>query len=397
MPVTTGVHTAVVALLWWAMSANAGWSGYVAGEYRGFVDDPLDPAQHQHYGSLAIQPEYRQAWDNGRQAVKFAPFARWDSGDPERTHADLRELYWLKAGESYEWRVGVRKVFWGVTESQHLVDVINQTDLVENLDGEDKLGQPMANLALIGKWGTIDLFALPYFRERTFPGREGRLRTPLVVDSDQAVYESGRGKRHVDWAVRWSHHLGVWDIGLSHFYGTSREPRLVPGVSAGGLPVLIPHYDLIHRTGLDLQATVGNWLWKLEAIRQEGELDTFGAATAGLEYTFTGVFGASADAGIVLEYLYDNRDARATSPFQDDVMLGVRLALNDVQSSEALLGVIVDRDSDARLYSIEASRRLGVHWKLGVEARAFSRQTPEDFLYTLRRDDYLQVELAYYF
>jgi hypothetical protein len=379
------------------MSANAGWSGYVAGEYRGFVDDPLDPVQHQHYGSLAIQPEYRQAWDNGRQAVKFAPFARWDSGDPERTHADLRELYWLKAGESYEWRVGVRKVFWGVTESQHLVDVINQTDLVENLDGEDKLGQPMANLALIGKWGTIDLFALPYFRERTFPGREGRLRTPLVVDSDQAVYESGRGKRHVDWAVRWSHHLGVWDIGLSHFYGTSREPRLVPGVSAGGLPVLIPHYDLIHRTGLDLQATVGNWLWKLEAIRQEGELDTFGAATAGLEYTFTGVFGTSADAGIVLEYLYDNRDARATSPFQDDVMLGVRLALNDTQSSEALLGVIVDRDSDARLYSIEASRRLGVHWKLGVEARAFSRQTPEDFLYTLRRDDYLQVELAYYF
>ena len=28
----------------------------------------------------------------------------------------------------------------------YLVDIINQTDAVENLDGEDKLGQPMARL-----------------------------------------------------------------------------------------------------------------------------------------------------------------------------------------------------------------------------------------------------------
>jgi hypothetical protein len=197
--------------------------------------------------------------------------------------------------------------------------------------------------------------------------------------------------------VRWSQHLGVWDVGLSHFYGTAREPRLVPGLSADGLPVLIPHYDLMHQTGLDVQATVGSWLWKLEAIRRASELDTFGAATVGLEYTFTAVLGTPADAGIVLEYLYDNRGARATSPFQDDVMLGVRLAFNDVQSTEALLAVIVDRDSDARLFSVEAGRRLGAHWKLGVEARAFGRQTPEDLFYALRRDDYLQVELAYYF
>jgi len=54
--------------------------------------------------------------------------------------------------------------FWGVTEFQHLVDIINQTDLVENIDTEDKLGQPMINLALINDWGTVDLFIMPYFR-----------------------------------------------------------------------------------------------------------------------------------------------------------------------------------------------------------------------------------------
>lgn len=373
------------------------WAGNVSVEYRGFFEQPPDPQQYRSAGSLSAQPEYRHAWDNGRESVKFVPFVRWDSADDERTHADLRELYWLKAAESYEWRVGVRKVFWGVTESQHLVDIINQTDLIENIDGEDKLGQPMVNLTLIRRWGTIDLFMLPYFRERSFPGAEGRLRSTPRVDSDQPVYESSREEKHIDWAARWSHHIDVWDIGLSHFYGTSREPRLVPGLDVGGQPVLIPYYDLIHQTGLDVQATYGSWLWKLEAIRRKSEFGRHAAATAGFEYTFYGVLGTAADVGVVLEYLYDDRGSAATTPFQNDVMGGLRLAFNDVQSSEALIGVIVDRDSQARFYSIEASRRLGAHWKLSLEARLFSRQTPADLLYALRVDDYAQVELAYYF
>ena len=78
-------------------------------------------------------------------------------------------------------RVGIRKEFWGVTEFQHLVDVINQTDGVEDFDGEDKLGQQMVNLSLVNDWGIVDLFLLPGFRERTYAGEEGRLRGPLVV------------------------------------------------------------------------------------------------------------------------------------------------------------------------------------------------------------------------
>ena len=67
-------------------------------------------------------------------------------------------------------------MFWGVTELRHLVDIINQTDLVENLDGEQKLGQPMVQLTLLKDWGTLDFFAMPYFRERTFTGPDGRPR-----------------------------------------------------------------------------------------------------------------------------------------------------------------------------------------------------------------------------
>ena len=42
---------------------------------------------------------------------------------------------------------------------------------------------------------------------------DGRLRTPLPVDADRALYESSAGAGRVDLALRWSHYIGYWDIG----------------------------------------------------------------------------------------------------------------------------------------------------------------------------------------
>ena len=386
-------------LLLLAQPVWAEWSGYTALEYRHFPHEPLYAQQHEDNTSVALQPEYYYQWDDGRQLFSFIPFIRADEHDDERSHADIRELAWIKAADSWELRLGIRKVFWGVTESQHLVDIINQTDLVENTDGEDKLGQPMLNLALIGDYGTVDLFVLPYFRERTFPGQEGRLRSEPYVDTDQdAIYQSADKEKHIDYAARWSKTLGAWDIGLSHFYGTSRDPRFTVGTNASGGTVLIPNYDLIHQTGLDVQATIGSWLWKLEAIRRSSDTETYNASTTGLEYTFYGIGQSATDLGLVVEYLFDSRAKPDASPFDDDVMLGLRFTLNDVQSTEALLGMIKDRDYDTTLYSIEASRRLGDAWKLSLEARYFEDVDERDSSFNaIRNDDFVQLELAFYF
>ncbi|MEK7321614.1 MAG: hypothetical protein AABZ84_00875 [Pseudomonadota bacterium] len=379
-------------------AAAADWSGYAGVAMRAFAHAPLDERQERHNLSLVVQPEVHLRWDGERQGFDFAPFVRFDPADEERSHADVRELAWFRSADAWVVRAGVRKVFWGITESQHLVDVINQTDLVENPDGEDKLGQPMVNLALIRDWGALDLFVLAGFRERTFPGSTGRLRTQPPVDTSQMRYESARKREHVDWALRWSHTLGDWGIGLSHFSGTGREPvLLLPGTGSSGEPVLVPFYEQIDQTGLDLQATKGQWLWKLEAIRWYSRLETYYAATAGFEYTLVGVFGTSADLGLLAEYLYDERGKRAPVPYQNDAFIGMRLALNDAPSSEVLLGVLVDRDSGARFFNLEASRRFGQYWKLVAEARAFAGTPPADPLFSLRRDDYAQFELLRYF
>jgi hypothetical protein len=308
-------------------------------------------------------------------------------------------------------RAGVRKVFWGVTEAQHLVDVINQSDTVENQDSETKLGQPMLNLALVHDIGTLDLFVLPWFRERTFPSQEGRPRSRLVVDEDLATYEASNEQNHVDVAARWSMSASGFDAGLSYFYGTGRNPRLLPRTVAPGQVVLAPRYDLLQQIGIDATYVTGAMLWKLETASREQRDAWYHAASVGFEYTFSGVFDSPADFGLLSEYLVDSRGLKATrtdiapadfnappSQFQNDLLIGMRLSFNDVQNATILAGVIPDLDGRGLTYSLEAERRIGETWKVNLEWRGNAGSIPtNDVLYAQRNDDYLKLWLSWYF
>ena len=404
----------MVLLLLSPHTAQAGeWRGYVAGEYLGFVEDPAFPSQHRSYVSTSAEPEYSHEWNDGDDLFTFKPYALLDQHDSDRTHADIRELSWLHVAPDWELTAGVGKVYWGVMEAAHLVDIINQTDQVVNLDGEDKLGQPMANLSLIRDWGVVDLFLLPGFRERTFPSKDGRPRFAIPVDSD-VIYESGAGDLHTDAAVRWSHSLGEFDIGVAHFYGTSREPRfMVRPAAINPLTLAVsevtPVYEIINQTSIDLQAIYGSWLFKLEALTRSGQGDRVNSAATGFEYTFVGVKDSALDVGIIAEYLYDNRGDRikaatimsgtpfALSAFQDDLVLGARLTLNDVQSSELLASIAVDLDGGGESYNVEASRRFGDSWKLSIEARGISGAADNTPQASFEDDTRIRSELAWHF
>lgn len=434
-------------------------------EARAFAQSPLTQAQDDdrlQFSGFA-EAEYSLESADRRHGLSFAGFYRHDETDPERSHGDLRDLFYRYDGRDLVWHLGWRRVFWGKTEAVHLVDIINQTDGVENIDGEDKLGQPMANLSWVTDAGTLDAFLLPYFRERRFPGAAGRLRPFLPVDSDHAVYESAERRRHLDAALRYSGSVGDWDFGLSYFRGTAREPRLlfaydgaqlVPGslndcldnllgplpdllATACGLigvqprnPRLLPAYDQIRQVGLDLQYLLEGWFFKLEAVHVHSAAQRYDAAATGFEYTWGAVWESPVDVSLIAEYLYDSRgllsadsqQALATrklargeaftipealalanlqlamfSPFQNDVFLGTRLGFNDVQSTEAIAGVVVDLDTQALIGIVEASLRLGESWKLSLEARAFGDVPVRDMVYSVSRDDLLQLQLTRYF
>lgn len=391
--------------------AHAGeweFGGEIAGEVRYFPIEPQFPGQFDHWQpSFSVLPDLRWESDNGKHQVVVIPFARIDAQDDERTHVDLREGYYRYISDN-DWTllIGAAKVFWGTAESRHLVDVINQVDGVEDIDEEDRLGQPMVKLSLLKNWGQLDLFILPGFRTRTFPGPDGRLRFALPVDTDREIFERDDRRGAVDYAARYSNYFGDWDVGLSVFHGTSREPRFT--FAADGT-ALLPVYDRITQGGVDVQYTTGAWLWKGEAIVRSGHGDTFFAGVAGFEYTVYQLFGRAWDLGLLAEYLYDGRDegfvaepfgltsASPFTPLQNDVFAGARLAFNDTQDSSVLAGVTVDADDQSLSMFIEAERRIGQNWTAELESRLFFNVDPGNLADAFRDDDFLTLRVTRYF
>ena len=386
-------------------------------EGRYFHQEALQPVQTDASVSLALQREWYAEWNRGDHSITATPFLRKDWADDERSHADLRELHWQGIFGPLEVRAGVSRVFWGKTELLHLVDIINQDDAVENLDGEDKLGQPMLRLNWVTGLGSLQTYVLPYFRERTYPGVEGRLRAPLVVNTDAPIYEDADEENHIDYALRFQGYLGAFDYGLAWFIGTHRDPQLVAAefvaTPEGPQPTeLRPFYGQLDQLSLDAQYTRGGWLLKLEAVHRDQSVlqpaapgnpprivsERYAAATGGFEYTAYGVFDTTADLGLLLEYQWDERGRDGPSAFQNDLFLGTRLSANDVAGSTLLAGIVGDLDHGSAFVNLEASRRLGGSMLLSIEYRGFTNIATEDVnFFPIRRDDYLQLELSRYF
>ena len=420
MRLCAGRHrTAALGAIWLlasipAAGAHAGpriadheFSGRLSLEIRWYPETAAHPGQRAHASGLVALPKLYLEDIEGR-SLTLVPFFRYDSADPSRTHIDLREAYLLLFGEigddEWELRLGVDQVFWGVAESHHLVDIINQTDLVEHPNEEVKLGQPMVHATWSGNWGAAEMFVLPYHRARTFPGRSGRLRLPLVVDNEQVSYESAAEEWHLDVAARYSHSFGPLDIGMSVFDGTSREPVLMPSADHSGAPALVPHYEHIRQFGLDAQLTTGSWLLKLEAIHRAGARNRvareqdYAAFVFGVEYTFHSVLGSTADLSLLSEWNYDGRGRNATNQFQSDLFLAARLAFNDVQSTEIVASILTDTDYATRALTVELSRRLLDRWSLNLEAFAVLGVDDADLvLHEMRRDGFIALSLDYNF
>ncbi len=387
-----------------AQTVTHDFSGRVSIESRWYPQSAAHAGQRSHGSGFVAEPKLYLEDAQGRSLI-LAPFFRYDGADSRRTHADLHEAYLMLFGQigngEWELRLGVDRVFWGVTESRHLVNIINQIDLVEHPYKEPTLGQPMAHLTWSGDWGAAEIFGLTCHRARTFPGRSGRLRFPLIVDNERVSYESDARQWHLDLAVRYSRSFGTLDVGMSVFDGTSRDPFPLPDGDRNGEPALVPYYEQIRQFGLDAQLTAGSWLFKLEAIRRSGARNRLGgeedyvASAFGGEYTFYSILGSAVDLSLLSEWNYDGRGRNATNIFQNDLFLAARFTFNDVQSTEILTSIMEDLDTTTRVLTFELNRRISDQWSLRLEAIALLGTDKVDFSYATRRDSFIELNLIY--
>ncbi|MDF1763010.1 MAG: hypothetical protein P1U57_06340 [Oleibacter sp.] len=376
-------------------------------EGRRFLEDAAYPGQVDDQWSVYVQPEFVWDADNANQRFTFMPYFRKDFADDERTHADVREAMFMQWGNQWELRAGIGKVFWGVTESVHLVDVINQTDMIEAIDGEEKLGQPMVHGIWLAESGTYEAFLLPGFRERTFAGEAGRYRIPVVVSND-AEYQANAEQMHTDVAFRWSKSTELngypLDVSAAVFRGTSRTPEFLPKIAlVNGQPVITeftPYYAMQNYASATLLYALDGWLLKTELLHRNVQDDRFedqNAAVTGFEYTIVGPFESNLDLGLLAEYQYDSR-SNGNTLAQNDLFLGARFALNDMSSSEVLVGLTQDLDyQGSRFVFVEGSKRLSANATLDVTLLALTADAEDVVIDALQKDDSIEVGLNLYF
>ena len=385
------------------------FSGNVSIQGRGYPESPAFRGQESNTGGFVAEPTLHGELSQ-ETSFTLTPLYRYDSADSRRTHADVREAYFLAYGDwgrnSWELRLGVDRVFWGVAELHNLVDVVNQLDLVEHPRDRPKLGQPMVYLTIAGNWGIAESLLLPYHRKRTFPGRGGRLRSSRLIEED-ALYESGAEERHVDFAFRYGHTVGVLDFGLSAFVGTSREPSFRLGDGSDSLPAapapVFAYYEQIRQVGIDAQVTAGHWLYKTEAIRRSGasnllgQEDDYNAFILGVERSFYALFGSAVDLTLLTEWHYDGRRRLATSVWDNDLFIAGFFGFNDVQGTELVVGLLADLRHSYRALNVELKRRLSDRWSMRFEMIANLSVDPMDLTYDGRRDSFLGVNFTFSF
>jgi hypothetical protein len=368
------------------------WRGYIGAEGRLFNQSPTLEEQVRHGFAIVAQPEFSFATADRRHRINAMAFARL-SASPEYGSVDARELFWQYRGDQWSLLAGMNRVFWGATESRHAIDIVNQSDMRENYIGDVKMGQLMVVASLQRAWGQLEFYALPVFRPRAFPQSDDRPRILLPVTDEEVVDDPP-----LDVAGRVSISRGDVDMHAFYFHGVNREPNLIPVLDASGAPTaLTPMYKTINQVGGDVQYARGPWLFKGELMHRRTPDTQYQAAVGGFEYGLTRVFGSASDLSLLSEYQFDNRpDTEWPAPAPRGIYAGLRLALNDVGSSEVKAGVVHDLKSHSWLIKADFTRRLTDHWGLTVAYSGFENVSNSRALADFARDSYSTITLRRY-
>lgn len=355
-----------------------------------FAENPIDPRQTADPSHVEL--DLAGSWQ-ARGPVSFSFDATLGTGPA--TYSRVNRLVLVSEAEPLRLAAGYETFAWSRSEFARLSSVINPTDYRYDPTSETTLGRLMTSAELSVGPALVTAIWLPKAGEARYPGTEDRLRTVLPVVG-APIFE--RSPQQDSFAFRIESSIGAADIGAYSHIGHSREAALVP-VSGG----LAPRYPWVSQVGADAQLTLGPAIVKLETRHTDGQLSRDGsqgsgwAASVGGEYAFYGPFGTEADLTAFAEYAWDSRGRLAWSPNQNDLYLGLRLALNNIAGTEVTLGMHQDFDYATRAAIAQLDHRLADGLVLRAEALRWIDDDPSDVVFGLGQDSYLRVSLEFSF
>ncbi|MBF97010.1 MAG: hypothetical protein CMJ13_07300 [Pelagibacterales bacterium] len=369
-------------------------------ESRIFHKDNAYPKQRNTY-SVELKSElFVEPRENINLLLE--PFYRYDHHDKERSLLDVSQGYFLYFNDYSELKIGKDKVFWGVAELKNLVDIINTFDSASG-EEKSKLGQSLISYSYINdKFGYIDLIYMPEFHKPTQVGESGRLRLNLPTQNYNAIYEGGAGDKVPSWAIKWQNSINETDISFQFFRGTSRDGSTLPVIEDGKLKYF-SGFERISQFGTFFQKIYGPLMFKFEGIKRNGQKNSeylrenYYSYITGVEYVNTRIFNKIWDLNLFAEYINDDRGSSSTDIFQNDIFIGSRISLNNIDGTEINQAFTLDLDGNGNTGNFEVSSRFNESIRVIVEYNYYWSLKSADTLYSFRRDNYLGIKVTNYF
>lgn len=411
--------------------------GQIALESRRFEEDQSDLTEDTN---ISIFSRIEQRYESGPFKHVFRGYARVDKKDQNRSFVALEDAYlsgyfWT----DYKLLAGYKLFNWTATEAFHPADVINSRNFDSNLENLEKKGELTLEFEAPFFDGVFALYYFPRFEEPEYPGERSRISNinlirSVVVDGEDATTNSYWKPQ---FGARITQSMFDADVSLYYLDHIDRNMPLIGTHNYSNLlGNLIPNVDLttqsapyffrVQQVGGTYQQVFGDLILKLEfgvrsfeqdtsilttksavlggGIGQAKVIENHSEVAAGIEYLVS--LPGGVDANFFIEgngiFGVDKQERAELSIFQRDVMVGFRLAFNDVMGKEIYFTAIGDIERNSEyLFNLNYAQRLSDIWKIqtGIRAIEAPQKNPaiKEGLETLDGDSYVFMNLTRYF
>jgi hypothetical protein len=411
--------------------------GQVSLEFRQFEKDQSELTEDTN---ISIFSRIEQRYKSDPFEHVFRGYARVDKKDQNRSFVALEDAYFSAfLAEEYKLLAGYKLFNWTATEAFHPADVINSRNFDSNLENLEKKGELTIEFEVPFFNGAMAFYYFPRFEEPEYPGEKSRLssvtlqRSVVVDGTDYTTNEYWTNQ----YGFRLTQVIMDADISLHYLNHIDRNMPLVGTTNyttiLGSLTPLTsqvtPYYYRKTQIGGTYQQVFGDLILKLEFAHRTFEQETkvLTAKSAVLKSVGAGAYETKfienhTEAAFGLEYVMslpggidgnfflegngifgvDEVERQERSTFQRDIMVGFRLAFNDVMGSEIYTTLITDIERDSEyLINFKYSRRLSDNWKFdgGIRIIEAPQKNPaiKEGLEVLDGDSYIFTNLTRYF
>ena len=379
--------------------------GEITVETRAFEDD--NNASTKDHGA-GIFSRLEQKVDMKPFTTKARVAGRIDSVDSTRNFIFIEELYMGIRFWCFNLKVGSQLYNWTATEAFHPADQLNSRNFDSNIENAEKFGEPSISLEAEIPHGTITLYYMPYYQLPRLPALSNRLAFFVLpsglslggnVKIDHDGNESTDDYGHQG-AIEAKFSLDKLDIAL---HGMSYLARnyAQPVISVANLSEIRIMNLRFNQAGATAAYALEGFIFKTEAayriyqdpsagVKQRFLTLINGVAgpfqkpddhfilALGLEYGWQ--FRNGIELTVLSEaqrYFLVDRDIRAQLDiFQADILVGTRLAFNDINDKTFFFAVIGDFERrEEFLVNLSYSQRINEEFKIALGTRrVFAKQ-----------------------